>query len=152
MEQQQFLKYYQNFVSYCKTAFPSIPAPFYTEWLRDTNLIFPSEPPLLPTAYSQQLPPNKQDCHISYYNNSTEAPTELSDSIDTTQSSCNEQKKKRENWCKQQTAILVNTRKNKFRCFGNVQTSKCTAKNKTAGQTWVAQITEANQIKIEDFK
>ena len=60
MEQQQFLKYYQNFVSYCKTAFPSIPAPFYTEWLRDTNLIFPSEPPLLPTAYSQQLPPNNK--------------------------------------------------------------------------------------------
>ena len=81
MKQQRFLKYYQNFVSYSKTAFLSIPAPSYTEWLRDTNLIFPSEPPLSTATYSQQLPPQQQGCNISYYSDSTEAPTKLSDSI-----------------------------------------------------------------------
>ena len=60
---------------------------------RDTNLIFPSQPPISPAAYSQQLALQQQDCHVSYYNNITEAPTELADSIDTTQSSCDEQKK-----------------------------------------------------------
>ena len=92
MEQHQFFKYYQSFVSYHKTVFPSIPAPSCTEWLINTNLIFPSEPPL----YSQQLPPQQQNCsNISYYNNNAETPTELSHSVDTTQSSCDEQKKKR---------------------------------------------------------
>ena len=41
-------------------------------------------------------------------------PTELSDSIDTTQSSCDEQKEKRESSGMQQTAILVSTRKENF--------------------------------------
>ena len=72
-------------MSYRKTAFPGIPAPFYTEWVRDTKLIFPSEPPLSTAASRQQVPPQQQDCNISYYNYSTEAPTELSDSIDTAQ-------------------------------------------------------------------
>ena len=112
--EQQYFKYYQSFVSYRKAAFPSIPAPSYTEWLRDTNLIFPSETPLSSAACSQQVPPQQQNCNMSFYNNSTEAPTELSDSIDTTQSSCDEQKKKRESWAKQQSAILVNAWKENF--------------------------------------
>ena len=100
MRQQQFFKYYQNFVPHSKTAFPSIPAPSYNEWLRDTNLIFPSEPLLTPIVYSQQLPLQPQDCKISYYSNSREKPSELSDSTDTTQSSCDEQKRKHESWGK----------------------------------------------------
>ena len=87
-----------------------MPVPSYTEWLRDTNLIFPLKPPLSPAANSQQ----QQDYNINYYNRSTEAPTELSDSIDMTQNSCDEQREKGESWGKQQTAILVNTWKENF--------------------------------------
>lgn len=43
-----------------------------------------------------------------------EAPTKLSDSIDTTQSSCDEQKEKRESSGMQQTATLVSTCKENF--------------------------------------
>ena len=88
---------------------PSMPVPSCTKWLRDTNLIFPSKPPLSPAANSQKLPPQQQDYNINYYNRSTQVPTELSDSIDMTQNSCDEQRKKGESWGKQQTAILVNT-------------------------------------------
>ena len=99
MEQQLFFKYYRNFVSYRKSSFPSIPALFYTEWLRNKNLAFPSEPPLSSAAYSQQLPPQQQDCsNISFYNSNTETPTESSDSVNSTQGSCGEQKKKCESW------------------------------------------------------
>ena len=75
--------------------FQHIPALFYTEWLRNKNLAFPSEPPLSSAAYSQQLPPQQQDCsNIGFYNSNTETPTESSDSVNSTQSSCGEQKKK----------------------------------------------------------
>ena len=119
MEQRQSFKFHQNFASYRKTALPNVPVPSYTEWLRDTNSTFSSEPPLSPAAYSEPTTATATARlqHQSLQQQYRCTHRVFSDSTDTTQSRCDKQKKKCESWGKQQTAILANTWKDDFITF-----------------------------------